>query len=347
VRIVPNPYTNRSAIKVPEQFFGRDAELTDIFTRIQGGQSVLLMGERRIGKSSLLYAVGNERKDALQEDTHFVLLDMQSVAGCTEDAFIRMFCREVAAVTPARTGEQGRDALNDLALKIRATGRRLIIAVDEFDVLVSNERIMPEFLAFLRSWTLRYDFPFVVAFRDGSIARIVEDPKFGSAFLNQFGPVYVGPLKQEEARRLVREPAAERGVQFSREEIDLVLDLGGYFPLLLQIVCYQLFELRKSGQHVADLERWLGAKFRFEAEPHIEYLWRHLPDQERRAVREWVQVGGTSNAAAQNELLKKGVLVEDRHALRLFSRAFPDLIERWRRPQSSSTLQHIKDALLS
>ncbi|HSE99153.1 MAG TPA: ATP-binding protein, partial [Blastocatellia bacterium] len=57
----PNPYLNRVAIKDPRQFFGRSREVSKIFSRIGASrpQSISVVGERRIGKSSLLYYINH------------------------------------------------------------------------------------------------------------------------------------------------------------------------------------------------------------------------------------------------------------------------------------------------
>src|SRR5258705_2838309 len=57
----PNPYLNRVAIKDPAQFFGRTREVSKIFSRIGASrpQSLSVVGERRIGKSSLLNFVND------------------------------------------------------------------------------------------------------------------------------------------------------------------------------------------------------------------------------------------------------------------------------------------------
>ncbi|HOT02427.1 MAG TPA: ATP-binding protein, partial [Acidobacteriota bacterium] len=51
-----NPYLDRVAIRDIHRFFGRRREVTRIFSRIGAArpQSVSVVGERRIGKSSLL-----------------------------------------------------------------------------------------------------------------------------------------------------------------------------------------------------------------------------------------------------------------------------------------------------
>jgi hypothetical protein len=66
-----------------EDFFGRERELPDVYSRLLGGQSVSLIGERRIGKSSLLYALNfpSERFSfGIPENLRFVYADGQLMA---------------------------------------------------------------------------------------------------------------------------------------------------------------------------------------------------------------------------------------------------------------------------
>lgn len=51
----PNPFTNRGVIKNEEDFIGREEQLGEIIERLRTLQSSSVVGERRIGKSSLLY----------------------------------------------------------------------------------------------------------------------------------------------------------------------------------------------------------------------------------------------------------------------------------------------------
>lgn len=55
-RTMPNPYLNRVAIRDPAQFYCRRREVARIFSRLGADrpQSIAVVGERRIGKSSLL-----------------------------------------------------------------------------------------------------------------------------------------------------------------------------------------------------------------------------------------------------------------------------------------------------
>src|SRR5262245_57147219 len=90
-----NPYLNRVAIKDPAQFFGRAREISKIFSRLTASrpQSISIVGERRIGKSSLLNYVNHPqvRSGYLdQPDAYvFVFIDLQQKRKITLPEFFR------------------------------------------------------------------------------------------------------------------------------------------------------------------------------------------------------------------------------------------------------------------
>ena len=49
-----NPFFHRGAIRRAEEFYGRRREVGQVLGLLRNGQSVSLIGPRRIGKSSLL-----------------------------------------------------------------------------------------------------------------------------------------------------------------------------------------------------------------------------------------------------------------------------------------------------
>ncbi|MFQ5677057.1 MAG: protein kinase, partial [bacterium] len=82
-----NPYMNRVKIKNIDEFYGRKSEVSKIFSRIGSSrpQSVSIVGERRIGKSSLLNYLCHPkiRMTYLQRpnDYRFVFIDFQEKRG--------------------------------------------------------------------------------------------------------------------------------------------------------------------------------------------------------------------------------------------------------------------------
>jgi AAA+ ATPase superfamily predicted ATPase len=79
-----NPYQNQEAIENPDDFFGRKKEIKIIFTLISDAaepHNISIVGERRIGKSSLLLFVKNEatRKKYLKDFDDYIFAYVYAV----------------------------------------------------------------------------------------------------------------------------------------------------------------------------------------------------------------------------------------------------------------------------
>jgi hypothetical protein len=64
-----NPYIWKTTITNPECFFGRKEEVEDIYDRInsEDPQSVAVVSERKMGKSSLLYYLYHKKEEYLRD----------------------------------------------------------------------------------------------------------------------------------------------------------------------------------------------------------------------------------------------------------------------------------------
>ena len=69
---MPNPYAAGGMVTDPKMFFGREDILRTITTRLAKKQSTSVVGQRRIGKSSLLYHVAHPAQ--LPQDVRLVLV---------------------------------------------------------------------------------------------------------------------------------------------------------------------------------------------------------------------------------------------------------------------------------
>ena len=89
-RIPFNPYIVGNPIKTKEMFFGRQDDFNYVVKKIGGAKSnqvLVFCGERRSGKTSILFQILNGR---LGERFLPVLVDMQILAGIkTDDHFWR------------------------------------------------------------------------------------------------------------------------------------------------------------------------------------------------------------------------------------------------------------------
>ena len=123
-RFVPaNPFVPLTGkIDRSELFFDRKQELGKIFQILNAGSSVSIVGERAIGKSSLLRAVYHSAKDRLRHPRKPIYLDMGVVQD--DDDFYDDFCRQ-AGISTCR-GIALRRALRDL---------KLLLIIDELEVM--------------------------------------------------------------------------------------------------------------------------------------------------------------------------------------------------------------------
>jgi len=107
-----------------------------------------------------------------------------------------------------------------------------------------------------------------------------------SPFFNIFAPLHLGLFSDEDAQGLVETLATKGSATFDPDLVDLIMELAGPHPLLLQIAGFHTFEawrqrdgLLEEGDH-AEIRHHFCA----EAQPHYEYYWRHLTAEEQYAL---------------------------------------------------------------
>src|SRR5262245_34217057 len=194
-----NPYLNRVAIKDPAQFFGRAREVSKIFSRIGASrpQSISVVGERRIGKSSLLNFINHPevRKRFLDppDSYTFAFIDLQQKRRLT----LIEFFKELFELLAKDTGDKSLaklqpsfDALRGVLEGFRRDGRKLVVLFDEFDAITTNHAFDLEFYSFLRSIANNYDVAYVTSsardLQELCHTQLIADSPFFNIFTNVF-----------------------------------------------------------------------------------------------------------------------------------------------------------------
>ena len=137
-----NPFIAGPAIREPARFYGRQTELRAIAGRVGGvsAQPISIVGDRRIGKSSLLWQVKN-RTEALFRTGHryvVIYLDLSSAVGSSNRLLMRTLRRELthAGLPGWDEGDDGDLAALSYALEeleAAAPDVRLVLCMDEFE----------------------------------------------------------------------------------------------------------------------------------------------------------------------------------------------------------------------
>lgn len=331
--LLRNPYTNRNRILTEADFFGREKELRSVFTRLLGGASVLLVGERRTGKSSILSALSFEsERDSMgiPPNLRIAYTDCQEVPGCNEDQFLDYLCGSFALAMDLPVPEPAdRAAFKRLGIQARSqAGLQPVLAIDEFDVLLENEKVGPALLAFLRSWSSGAQVPIVLASWEGSIDELAKRPSLGSAFLNIFAWIYVGALAPEDAMELIVTPAQAISEPFAPDEIEWIRRFGGLHPFFLQMAASHLLDARRGGATGQMAMMAAEKNFVYDAAPHLQFLVSRLTPSERTALAAWFH--GQTNISlgdGYEGLFRKGILINDPKP-RVFSEAFSHVFQR-------------------
>jgi tetratricopeptide (TPR) repeat protein len=247
-----NPYVAGAPVIDANLFFGREALIDRILQTIHNN-SLLLYGERRIGKTSVQHHL-KRRLETLEDpeyDFYPVYIDLQ---GTPEEKFFSTLAEDIfGELAPILNGLQMnaptregavyayRELVRDIqrvlkVLKQNSSKKiRLVLLMDEVDVLNEYD---PRINQRLRSL-------FMKSFAENLVTVVsgVEIKKHwegeGSPWYNFFEEVEVKPFGRADAEELIERPI--RGIfKLERGAIDRIIDLTDGRPYLIQKLCVSL-----------------------------------------------------------------------------------------------------------
>jgi len=339
IKASQNPYLNRNMIRDSRYFFGRQKEIATIYSRLGAArpQSVSIVGERRIGKSSLLYHINLiENRRAYLKDSEnfiFIFMDFQEKQRVTVDEFFASLFQ--ALITAANNKisplpEPGYNGFKQVCEKLDRQNMKLILLFDEFDSITKNKNFDPEFFAFLRSLANNYN----VAYVTSSVKNLQElchnREISDSPFFNIFSNLNLTAFTESEARSFVSELSRDFGVPLE-EHFETVVELAGYFPFYMAIACsilfdfdFQLADPRKTVfENVEEL-------FLDEARMHFQFILNNLTADEKKTCLKIIDRKSLNNIDrfAIRDLSKRGYLIagDTEEEVRIFSRTFSKML---------------------
>lgn len=261
----PNPYPTGKRV-TPGQFIGREVEIRQIVDSVLGvkqDRTPIVIGIRRIGKTSLLYKVEAdpdigrrfycsqidlEDRPRTETTESFLIYLTERILDCLPESFrVRLpFSRQAFREEPYGAFERFGDALNALPLQ-----RQVLLIIDEIDKLLAiikageephssvplgpNQVLQPEVLGALRKTLMkdgavRMVFAGLPTFLEGGYT----DRLFGL-----FLPIHLKPFTEEEANRVLKESGGV--LDLTRRAREYLFRATGLQPYLLNLVCYFLF----------------------------------------------------------------------------------------------------------
>lgn len=312
VPIDPNPFIVGNPIRTETMFYGREDDFRYVRTKLEGanqGVVIVFCGERRVGKSSILYQVMNGR---LGERFIPVFVDMQEMVVTSDAEFFtrvsRLITESIGSPFPepsrALSGMERGAALAgssttpifyggnpytvfldflDGALK-SIGDRTLLILIDEYELIeskVDEGKLSPELFTFLAG--LMDNKERLALIFTGSRRLEERDRKYWRELLRRSLFRKVGFLSQNDTVRLITEPVAGR-VIYGRGVVDGVCRLTAGQPFYTQVICQNavdyLNEHKQNWFVAGDLSR-VVAEILDNPPPHMIYAWDGLSDDEK------------------------------------------------------------------
>jgi len=320
-----NPFITGGPIKDPDDFFGREQVLWQIFDRIIQKQSVSLIGEHRCGNTSLLAQVTHRnvrQRHGCGDDLIFVSLNCQQrfagLSGFYSEVLFEIGCEEPnfafetdGGITDSRMGRCLRE--------LQQQGKRLVLLLDDFESMTH----LP--LDPLRALAQHHEVSFVTSTKKG-LRKCCSDgtSRPPSEFFNIFTPLRLCPFDSHEVDTFLRQMSDRSALPLEQLRPE-IYDLSGGFPYFMQLACWHYFELVRHEGYGALRQSYdrVRAQFADAAREHFEHVWMtSLDEAERGAARALAMGQEVTDTNALESLTRKGYAV-DGH---LFSSAFAEFI---------------------
>ena len=326
-----NPYTFGIPVRGEGKFFGREKELQLIFDTLNNvprgqKQDMVVLGPRRIGKSSLLYRL-NDLLVEQNQDFVPVYVDVQNIKPRKTHILFLKILREInkqykqknlveeefhfdtlgSNNIPADleffTFDEDLERLNKLIANRGLP--RLVLIFDEVELLVDfgGRDILDWFRSLIQSMSYC---TFVVA---GSKQLYALTQDYGSPFYNIFKIIEIFPLSSDAAKNLVEIPAKGIGLDISAQDVAKILDASGNSPYFIQGIAHYLVERLNEQQRTrvyqSDVDAVIKACAIQYLSSQFSYFWGGTSSSQKVILYQLAQVGEPKKI---NELVETPLL---------------------------------------
>ncbi|MHC5914813.1 MAG: pentapeptide repeat-containing protein [Nostoc sp.] len=301
--IKDNPYIYGDPVKEEIAFFGRQKELDQIIQSVTkpAKQDILIVGERRTGKTSLLYQL--DKRLGSPFIPVYIVLNTSNPK--TEDILKCIFNSIVDSLVKRQLINEGNwhnnfssENFNDnikeviKAAKTNLEDIKIVLLLDEADYLLHikyeskqksfsnyglpfvfykpkpliDERVQNILRAALQSNKIGVNLRAVVA---GTTDLSSYISQHSSPFFNHFRFVRLKPLTPEETRNLIIEPALAAGYSYDEKAIKRIMALSGGLPYYCQALCSESLNITEFGKESQLQNKFITEDYVAQAEDKI------------------------------------------------------------------------------
>jgi hypothetical protein len=279
------------------RFAGRCQLIRRLESALEEGRSVSVVGDWRIGKTSLLL---RWQREAQKRGRVVRLLDAEKREGASLAAFVTAITGHAC---PAEA-DPAADALDRWVASVSQPGLPPVILVDETDCLIG--RFDYRFFERIRGMLERL--AWVFASRQ-ELDALFEQTGRGSPLANRLEIQWLALVEPEAADEII---GWGQGV-LTADDAAGMRQWAGRHPFYLQLLGHHLFYARHTGGTQSEaLDR-----FRNEASARLRRVWNTLNDRDRQALRD-----SPVTPAPRLRLRMRGLVTEE-------GRPFGDVLTRW------------------
>jgi hypothetical protein len=267
-----NPYLAGPAITKAYGFYGREDILQAVVNTLTGSEqnAIVLHGQRRIGKSSLLHRL---KRDEKLNQTHVpIFLDMQH---CQQDSPARILADLAQTIADELSlnldADQPDEAFADNRyfrqeflpqIYSELAGKRLLFLFDEFDVVVPEEKTGEDsqdksFIGYIQTLISQEKEHLAFVFVVGQRLDLLVG-KQGQGIDRLFKGSRSEPvqrLNETETFHLVQELGKRGHLEYRTEALDEIWALTNGHPYISQLLGAEIFDrLQKEARQIATLQ---------------------------------------------------------------------------------------------
>ena len=225
------PFGDRGCITSDERFFDRTAILEEIFESLSHAWNISVVGERQVGKSSLLAKICRHAPSRLNIDKRqIVYLDMELIH--SEETFFQRLCKEI-----------GVDSCRGYDLLEATQGQKYILCIDEIEKMRNPGKFSGDERDELRGLSDGTHMPFtlVTASRTPLDELFPDEIYSTSPFFNIFQQVRLSVFSKEVATQFLKHRLQGLPIQFDDQQIQTLLRDSGGHPATLQTLAKSLY----------------------------------------------------------------------------------------------------------
>jgi len=277
-----------------KNFIGRVSLASKIYSRIGAGrpQSVSIVGDLKIGKTSLINYLTDPQimKTYLDSPASYIFIKISISENNIEtlEQFVKLLSDQISQKSeyPFDNTLSYYDWFKKAAEALTKEGRKLIIFLDDFNLITQNENFPLEFFSFLRSMANNYNVAYVTtSYHDLQKLCISKDVE-ESPFFNIFTNMTLRAFEKDKAQDFIRKHCPD----ISSENSDILIKYAGRFPYQLKVACNTLKKIQNNG-NAQNPEEPFSESFYNEIKEYFNLLFSRFNPEHQKILQHFMSTG--------------------------------------------------------